>query len=151
MVNLIVDSVTDTIAKHLKKNLNCFAEENYSFKLVNGIRNFNDPNVPVNEYPVLKVWRVEDSFQKDSQRILSTLQVQYGVVIDKNYKTVPLLNLVGRLIHSYVFTILDSGDIITSLRIQPKGALTLTEPSAGDLRGFYDYTFGIEDGSSIVV
>jgi uncharacterized protein YqfB (UPF0267 family) len=145
---VLLDNVTNDIADLVKTFLNDCGDGVYGFKLVKTTRNWDDPNVPLNDHPVLKVYRLEDNFNVAHIRILTTVMIKYEIIIDKTYKTVPLLNLVGRLIHDCVHTQpIGQKDIYPSNRINPVGRMEVRDMPNADVKGIYTYMFGIEESS----
>jgi hypothetical protein len=142
---VILDNVTSSIATLVKDYLNECGTTIYSYKLVKTTRNWDDPNVPLVDFPVLKVYRLEDSFNTTSYRVVSSILIKYEIVIDKTYKTVPLLNLIGRLIHNCISVKIVNDDVILSNRIVPQGAMQVVDMPNADVKGIYTYTFAIED------
>ena len=141
-----LDKQCDKIANILQQKLNEIALENYSYKVVKSIRNWNDENIPINDFPCLKVFRNSDSFSLNSFKVTSQLTAQYGVVISANYKHTPILNQVGKYIHTFISTIDEEDeDIIISRNVQPSGQLLVSRGQNDYIYGWYTYQFGVED------
>jgi len=140
------DTQCDKIANFLQTKLNTISLENYKFKVVKSIRNWNDENVPINDFPCLKVFRNADSYATHSFKVTSQLTAQYGVVISANYKYTPALNQIGKYIHTFLSTISEEDDsIIISRNIQPQGSLVVSRGQNDYIYGWYTYQFGVED------
>lgn len=141
-----IDTQCDTIAVYLQDKLNTLVTENYNFKVVKSIRNWNDENVPINDFPCLKVYREQDIFAQQSYRVTSQLVAQYGVVISANYKYTPALNQIGKYIHTLLNVIGDYEDfIIISPKNTPMGSLTVSRGQNDYIYGWYTYKFLVED------
>ena len=138
-----IDFPCKTIATFLQEKLNQLSTENYKFKVVKSIRNWNDENIPISDFPCLKVFRERDNFSNSSYKVTSVINIQYGVVITANYKYTPALNQIGKYIHSLLTTIND--DIIVSRNITPQGSLVVSRGQNDYIYGWYNYQFGIED------
>ena len=141
-----IDVQCDKIANYLQEKLNELSTENYKFKVVKSTRNWNDENVPINDFPCLKVFRNQDTYSQESYKVTSQITIQYGVVITANYKYTPALNQIGKYIHT-LLTIAENHDdyIIISRNIQPKGNLVVSRGSNDYIYGWYTYVFGVED------
>ncbi len=141
-----IDVQCDKIANYLQEKLNTLSTENYKFKIVKSIRNWNDENVPINDFPCLKVYREQDLYSQESYKVTSQITIQYGVVITANYKYTPALNQIGKYIHT-LLTIAENHDdyIIISRNIQPKGSLVVSRGQSDYIYGWYTYQFGVED------
>lgn len=141
-----IDTQCDKIANYLQTQLNTLTSENYKYKVVKSIRNWNDENVPINDFPCLKVYRDQDIYAQNSYKVTSQLTIQYGVVITANYKYTPALNQIGKYIHTLLANIEDYDDsVIISRNIQPKGNLVVSRGQSDYIFGWYTYQFGVED------
>lgn len=141
-----IDTQCDTIAVYLQDKLNTLVIENYNFKVVKSIRNWNDENVPINDFPCLKVYREQDIFTQQSYKVTSQLVAQYGVVISANYKYTPALNQIGKYIHTLLNVISDYEDfIVISPKNTPMGSLTVSRGQNDYIYGWYSYKFLVED------
>lgn len=141
-----VDIQCDKIANYLQTKLNELSSENYKFKIVKTTRNWNDENVPIGDFPCLKVYREQDVFSQESYKVKSQIVIQYGVVITANYKYTPALNQIGKYIHTLLAIADDHDDyIIISRNVQPTGSLVVSRGQNDYIYGWYTYRFGIED------
>lgn len=141
-----VDIQCDKIANYLQTKLNELSFENYKFKIVKTTRNWNDENIPIGDFPCLKVYREQDVFSQESYKVKSQIIIQYGVVITANYKYTPALNQIGKYIHTLLAIADDHDDyIIISRNVQPTGSLVVSRGQNDYIYGWYTYRFGIED------
>jgi hypothetical protein len=140
------DTQCDKIANFLQDKLNTISLENYKFKVVKSIRNWNDENIPITDFPCLKVFRNGDTFSTNSYKVTSQLTVQYGVVITANYKYTPALNQIGKYIHTFLATIDEEDDtVIVSRNVPPTGQLVVSRGQNDYIYGWYTYQFAVED------
>lgn len=143
-----IDTQCDEIAEYLKKELNDIVKDNYKFKVVNTYRNWDDRNIPVIDYPCLKVFREADVFTIQHHKTTSQIRIEYGVVLTANYKYIPALNQVGKYIHTLITTIHEHNpNIIVSNSFQPTGRIIFTEGMGDYIFGWYSYEFAVEDNT----
>jgi hypothetical protein len=143
-----VDTQCDKIAKYLQSELNLLAKDNYSFKFVNTYRNWDDRNIPVIDYPCLKVFREADVFALTGHKSTSQIRVEYGVILTANYKYVPALNQIGKYIHTLITYIHEhDNEIMISNSFQPSGRIIFTEGTGDYIFGWYSYEFAVEDNT----
>lgn len=142
------DTQCDTIAQYIQEKLNILAKDNYNFKFVNTYRNWDDRNIPVIDYPCLRVFREADVYNPHNYRTTSQIRIEYGVVLTANYKYIPALNQIGKYIHTLMTMIDDVDDtIILSNTFQPTGRIVFTEGIGDYIFGWYSYSIAIEDGT----
>lgn len=143
-----VDTQCDIIAAYLQEKLNLLAKDNYSFKFVNTWRNWDDRNIPVIDYPCLKVFREADVYKHQSYRATSQIKIEYGVVLSANYKYVPALNQIGKYIHTLMSFIDEhNNNIILANSFQPSGRIQFNKGQGDYVFGWYTYTFALEDST----
>lgn len=143
-----IDTQCDVIANYLQENLNILSKDNYSFKIVNTFRNWDDRNIPIIDYPCLKVYREADVFSINTYKTTSQIKIEYGVILTANYKYIPALNQIGKYIHTLI-AVVDEYDssIIVSNTFQPSGRIIFTEGTGDYIFGWYSYEFAVEDST----
>lgn len=143
-----IDTQCDEIAKYLQEKLNLLAKDNYSFKIVNTYRNWDDRNIPIIDYPCLKVFREADVYAVNSYRTTSQIRIEYGVILTANYKYIPALNQIGKYIHTLLAVIEEHDtNIIISNNFQPSGRIVFSEGTGDYIFGWYTYEFAVEDST----
>lgn len=141
-----IDTQCDEIAQYLQTKLNLLSKDNYAFKFVNTWRNWDDRNIPITDYPCLKVFREADVFVTNSYKTTSQIKIEYGVVLSSNYKYVPALNQIGKYIHALIATIDEEKEyIIVSRTFSPSGRIIFSSGKSDYIFGWYNYNFAVED------
>jgi hypothetical protein len=93
---LYQDVVCHKIAQYLQTQLNLRAkEEDPNLVVVNGIRSYDAFNVPLHEYPLLKVFRTGDSYFQAKTLRSSTLIARWCLVMPEQDTLQPLCNWVS--------------------------------------------------------
>lgn len=146
MQKIITDTVCDNIAKLLTERINTISKDNYKTYFVKTYRSWNDDNIALTEYPVLKVFRVKDNFNNQSYKIISNIVVQYSFVMNKDYSYIPFLNQVGKLINSLMVMLEEESVIIMSNNVPITGEIQVTQ-GKDDIYGLYTYSCGLCDSS----
>ncbi|GAA6622894.1 hypothetical protein [Scytonema sp. NUACC26] len=140
------DCTTDCIVKYLKDELNR-RNPIPNTLIVNTTRNFDDYNVPTQDYPVLKVYRVRSQYMPSNKR-KSTLQLQYGLALPEQYGLLPYLNWVDININKILsFAIHDINIFIEPMSKACEYRTLTTElgiPVYSFLRFSFNTTEGIE-------
>lgn len=147
MANFIVDKTCDDIANYLGKKFNLITKEKYKFLFIKSTRNWNDKNVPLNDYPVLKVYRSGDKYRIRNYKVFSNITIEYVFALKQDARYVPFLNYFGKILHSLMGGI----EEILNITISPLGEITgnieILNEKSGNVFGIYTYNFSIEDSS----
>lgn len=77
--NILDDYVTRRLAEHIRDNLNATNPIPNTI-IVNGIRNYDAFNIPIQDYPLLKVSRLRTN-HRISDKVISTIAVDFLVAL----------------------------------------------------------------------
>lgn len=142
---IIVDPICDSIANYLKSQLNDLSQQAHGSKLINTVRDYDDNNIPLSDYPVLSVFRDGrgDVYSHENQNIKVPITVRYSAVLKKDYQQAEFLSRVGMYIHNYVSKV---EDVYVDKTVIPIGRLQVVTRINENV-GNYTYMFGIIDSS----
>lgn len=88
---IINDTTLDIIINYLKNYLNSANPIEYSQPIVKSTRNYDAFNIPVQDFPLLKIYRLKSNYRASNLRI-SQIQLQYGLILPDLEFLLPRLN-----------------------------------------------------------
>jgi hypothetical protein len=94
------DQLCLTLAKFFKEKVNKESQEKFGINFVNGIRDWDDYNISLKEYPVLKVIRLSDIYQKSNDRLVSRILIRYVLSFPQQNKLGAICHEVGKILHN---------------------------------------------------
>jgi hypothetical protein len=95
--NILIDKNLEYIVKFLKEELNRINPIPNTI-IVKSTRCYDAFNVPFQDFPLLKIYRQRSSYMPSNKRI-SSLQIQYGLVLPDQERLLPYLNWVDHNIN----------------------------------------------------
>ncbi len=95
--DILIDKNLLKIAEYLRDELNRINPIKNTI-IVKSIRNYDAFNVPVQDFPLLKVYRQRSSYLPNNKRV-SSIQLQYGLVIPDQEMLLPYLNWIDHNIN----------------------------------------------------
>lgn len=95
--NILEDKILTKIVTFIKEDLNRNNPIENTI-IVKSTRNYDAFNIPVQDFPLLKIYRQRTQYINNNKR-LSSLQLQYGLVLPDQEKLVPYLNWVDNQIN----------------------------------------------------
>lgn len=147
VTQLFVDETCDKIVNLLKEKINKESFETKGINLVIGTRSFDDFNVPLNEYPLLKVFRTMDVFTAEKDLVISNIVVRYCLSYPDLNSLAPLCNYVAQLIH-YFLNDLQSSLNIELIRNERRAEyLAINNTQSNAVYYFLSYYFSIKESS----
>lgn len=96
--NILVDSTCQTVADYLKEELNRLNPLKDNFTIVKSTRCYDAFNIPLQDFPVLKVYRNATTYPTDNQRGIESLSGQYGLIMPDQERLLPLLAWIDKQI-----------------------------------------------------
>jgi hypothetical protein len=130
----------------LKERLNYYGQKDFGFDIVNGIRDYDTYNVPLTEFPLLKVFRISDTFKPDNAKKVSTIKIEYCL----SYPTQENLSSICNNINKYIHHIINSLETHLNLSIMKNDRQSLYKiVSGGNAQTVYcvvEYVFSIIEG-----
>jgi hypothetical protein len=130
----------------LKERLNYYGQKDFGFDIVNGIRDYDTFNVPLTEFPLLKVFRISDTFKPDNAKKNSTIKIEYCL----SYPTQENLSSICNNINKYIHHIINSLESHLNLSIMKTDRQSLYKiVSSGNTQTVYcvvEYVFSIIEG-----
>lgn len=140
------DDIVRKILLILKDRLNYYGQKDFKINLVNGIRDFDTYNVPLTEFPLLKVFRISDSFKPDTAKKISTIKIEYCL----SYPNQENLSSVCNNINKYIHHIINSLESQINLSIIKNDRLSAYKIVGGansqSVFGVVEYVFSIIEG-----
>ena len=95
--DILEDKVLTKIVTFIKEELNRNNPIDNTI-VVKSTRNYDAFNVPIQDFPLLKIYRQRTNYLNNNKRI-SSIQLQYGLVLPDQERLVPYLNWVDNQIN----------------------------------------------------
>jgi hypothetical protein len=144
------DYLTGHIANYLKRELNRRAsEEGLTVPIINSYRLYDAFNVPVQDFPLIKVFRTSSQYTVSNKR-LSSIQVHYSLVLPNLEVLLPYLNWVDYNINEVLsFALHDITVFIepTSKRCEYR---TLMSELGTPIYSFLRFSFNVTEGQPTI-
>jgi len=144
MAQELVDTTCYTIAAFIQDKINTYAAEAHGFQLIKTIRDFDDGNIPLNDYPCLRVSRTSDVFTFNSFKTYTSINIKYSVVVKIGYKPSQILSQVGRMVHDLIGKV---PDLTVDETRRPTGRINIMSGTNQEAIGHYLYDFYIIESS----
>jgi len=146
--NIFSDPVISKILHYLKDNLNDLGQELHGTDLVRGIRDYDSFNVALTEFPLLKVYRVNDDFVPNCNKVVSFIKVDYCLSYPQNENLSSVCNNITKYIHRCVNRL----DRIINLNVEKTytrqgGYQILSPANTQAVYAVVSYTFTITEGT----
>jgi hypothetical protein len=129
----ILDTYLNELANYIKTEVNIIAQARYNFKSNNPIIKtyylYDGFNIPLQDFPVLKVYRQIDTITAETYKSESNIMISYSVVIPKQERIVGQCYIVGRIIHEVCNNLLAKKgiDVINQVRRRIEYRTTINE------------------------
>lgn len=140
------DDVVRKILLILKERLNYYGQRDFKINLVNGIRDFDTYNIALTEFPVLKVFRVSDTFKAETAKKISTIKIEYCL----SYPNQENLSSVCNNINKYIHAVINSLETQINLSIMRGDRQSIYKIVGGansqSVLGVVEYVFSIIEG-----
>jgi hypothetical protein len=122
--NLLIDYPCQTIADYLKEELNRLNPLKEEFTIVKSTRCYDAFNIPLQDFPCLKIYRVSTNYSTPNKRGVASLSGQYGLIMPDQERLLPVLHWIDenladafRQLHYRTNTFLVPGSLVrTSYR-----------------------------------
>lgn len=146
--NIFSDPVILKILQYLKKRLNEFGQETHGIDLVKGIRDYDSFNVPLTEFPLLKVYRVSDNFVPNCAKVVSFIKVDYCLSYPQNENLSSVCNSITKYIHRAINRL----DVEINLNVDKSytrqgGYQIVSGANSQSVYAVISYTFTITEGT----
>lgn len=144
------DYLTGHLANYLRDELNRRGySEGLTVPIINSYRLYDAFNVPVQDYPLIKVFRTSSQYTASNKRI-SSLQIHYGLVMPNLEELLPYLNWVDYNINEVLsFALHDINVFIepTSKRCEYR---TLMNELGIPIYSFLRFSFNVTEGQPFI-
>ena len=144
---MITDQTVKTITDFVKQELNKKSQEVLNINLVNSVRYFDDPNVPLTDYPMLKVFRTTDLFFPQSTKQTSQLTLRYCLSYEQMDQIAPLTAIISKLLNSILNDSFSKIQIEILSKPQRAEYRTLYSENLSAVYAFLNYYFEINESS----
>lgn len=121
VTNILVDYPCQTIADFLKEELNRNNPLKEEFTVVKSTRCYDAFNIPLQDFPVLKIFRTSTTYATANKRGVAALSGQYGLVLPDQERLLPVLHWIDEQIadafrqtHYRINTFLVPGSLVRS-------------------------------------
>lgn len=140
------DDVVRKILLILKERLNYYGQKDFKINLVNGIRDFDTYNVPLTEFPLLKVYRVTDIFKPDIAKKISIIKIEYCLSYPNQENLSSVCNNINKYIH-HVINSLETQINLSIIKSERQSAYKIVGGSnSQSVFGVVEYVFSIIEG-----
>ena len=140
------DDIVRKILLILKERLNYYGQKDFSINLVNGIRDFDTYNVPLTEFPLLKVFRISDSFKPDTAKKISTIKIEYCLSYPNQENLSSVCNNINRYIH-HIINSLESQINLSIIKNDRQSVYKIVGgANSQSVFGVVEYVFSIIEG-----
>lgn len=143
--DIIEDKILTKIVEYLKDELN----RNNPIEntvIVNSTRNYDAFNVPITDFPLLKIYRQRSQYLNNNKRI-SNLQLQYGLVLPDQEKLMPYLNWIDNQLNLALSQTTWRIDIIIDRNNKSCDYRTLLNELGIPVYSFLRFNFSIIEGN----
>ena len=154
MHNPYEDKLCDQLATYLSKGLNyhldAFNKDNPHLKLwdkaVIGFRSYDAFDVPLNEFPLLKVFRVADNFKPRSDKSVVSLRCSYCLAYPDLDKLNTMMSWAAKIINLLLINCLDNElDIISPPGGYSASYQTFMGQNGQPVYAFLSFSFNVID------
>lgn len=140
------DDVVRKILLILKERLNYYGQRDFKINLVNGIRDFDTYNIALTEFPVLKVFRISDTFKADTAKKISTIKIEYCLSYPNQENLSSVCNNINKYIHA-VINSLETQINLSIIRGDRQSAYKIVGgANSQSVFGVVEYVFSIIEG-----
>lgn len=140
------DDLVRKILLILKDRLNYYGQKDFRINLVNGIRDFDTYNVPLTEFPLLKVFRTSDIFKPDTAKKISTIKIEYCLSYPNQENLSSVCNNINRYIH-HIINSLESQINLSIIKNDRQSAYKIVGgANSQSVFGVVEYVFSIIEG-----
>ena len=102
ITNIFDDNVIRCIATFTKERLNDYGQEMGGIDIVNGIRLFQDFGTGLHEFPLLRVYRVSDTFVPQAGKVESFVNMDYCLPYPYQSNLAGVANTITKYMHRIV-------------------------------------------------
>jgi hypothetical protein len=117
----LIDYPCQTIADYLKEELNRLNPLKDEFTIVKSTRCYDAFNIPLQDFPCLKIYRISTNYGTQSKRGVASLSGQYGLIMPDQERLLPVLHWIDeqladafRQMHYRINTFLVPGSLVRS-------------------------------------
>lgn len=143
--DILEDKILTELVTYIKDELNRNNPiENTT--IVKSTRNYDAFNVPIQDFPLLKIYRQRTQYLNNNKRI-SNLQLQYGLVIPDQEKLLPYLNWVDNQINKALSQTVWRIDIIIDKNNKNCDYRVLMNELGIPIYSFLRFNFNITEGN----
>ena len=140
------DDIVRKILLILKDRLNYYGQKDFRINLVNGIRDFDTYNVPLTEFPLLKVYRTSDIFKPDTAKKISTIKIEYCLSYPNQENLSSVCNNINKYIH-HVINSLESQINLSIIKNDRQSVYKIVGgANSQSVFGVVEYVFSIIEG-----
>ena len=146
--NIFSDPVILKILYFLRDRLNDLGQEYHKINLVKGVRDYDSFNVPLTEFPLLKVYRVSDSFVPNCNKVISFVKVDYCLSYPQNENLSSVCNNITKYIHRVINRLDTEINLTVDKGASRQGGYQiLSNSNSQSVYAVISYTFTITEGT----
>jgi hypothetical protein len=101
-LNLLQDKTLICIGEFIKDRLNDYGQEYANGNIVQSLYTYQAFNVPLTSFPVLLVYRTQDIFLPNADRVESFINIDYCLSYPDNEKLAGITNTITKYLHRIV-------------------------------------------------